>query len=335
MRSPRHCFTLHRPGRQAFSLVEMLVVLAIMLLVMSILAMAYDAALRAMRIARGLAIGSTDLGNFERELRFLLRQRHFEGDLRVSEIDSSDPSRQPKEGFFAVIEGNQPIGEIDVDDGLNFTVRLIGNSPGDFFETLAPPGFASSSPTGYPESRYQQGDTYRSQWAEIAIFLSGQPDGEDPSKQAATVPTDHPAHPDNGGPAARLYRLHIRKLLLFPSHFAKGPQDFDPPPAVSSNPQQYDFSVGAGGQVNKPTDVATDKKNRFWPPQPLPGNRQGEDVILTNVVSFDVKVIQNGAVNDSSYDSSANQPLQGIWIRIRVFEPKTQQMRDIVINESL
>jgi hypothetical protein len=34
-------------------------------------------------------------------------------------------------------------------------------------------------------------------------------------------------------------------------------------------------------------------------------------------------------------DSTSNQPLQGIWIRIRIFNPKTQQMRDLVIVEAL
>ncbi len=439
--------------RSAFSLVEMLVVLALSLLIFMLTAMAFNMASRAMRVHRAYAEDSTDLGNFERQLRFLLRQRHFESDLRVSEIDPNDPNRQPKAGFFAVIEGGpeplppgvtSPPEGIYVKDGLNFTVRLVGNSPTDFFETslVQPPNWTASRqsgfnftglqpPTwlqlygGYPESRYQPLATsptgnystvFRSQWAEIAIFLSRQPDPDDPTKRAATVPIDHPAHPDyspspSNPPAARLYRLHLRKLLLLPSHFAKGQQNFDitpgapgagtpgivvhtlQPPQPWGNdpwgrpnpvyyPDAFDLSVRRNippGQpyeewlVNTPVDVMN-SSNRFynsslfragrpwepneyadnpttptkyegdWPPG-WPGplsyysGRQGEDVILQNVVSFDVKLIliQGGSVNvnDGGYDSTSNKPLQGIWIRIRIFNPKTQQMRDLVIVEAL
>jgi type II secretory pathway pseudopilin PulG len=417
--------------RSAFSLVEMLVVLALSLLIFMLTAMAFNMASRAMRVHRAYAEDSTDLGNFERQLRFLLRQRHFESDLRVSEIDPNDPNRQPKAGFFAVIEGGpeeplppgvtSPPEGIYVKDGLNFTVRLVGNSPTDFFETslVQPPNWTASRrsgfnftglqpPTwlqsygGYPESRYQPLATsptgnystvFRSQWAEIAIFLSRQPDPDDPTKRAATVPIDHPAHPDSPSPsnppAARLYRLHLRKLLLLPSHFAKGQQNFDVTPAIVVHtlqprqpwgpgypyyyPDAFDLSVRRNppppGQpyeewlVNTPVDVVN-PSNRFynsnlfragrpWEPNEYPNDwppgwpgplsyysgRQGEDVILQNVISFDVKLIliQGGSVNvnDGGYDSTSNQPLQGIWIRIRIFNPKTQQMRDLVIVEAL
>jgi prepilin-type N-terminal cleavage/methylation domain-containing protein len=431
-------------ARRGFSLVEMLVVLAITALVLSLLATAYVMELRGIRSAKGLLEMDNDLRAAEQQIRFLLRQRHFESDLRVSEIDPNDPNRQPKAGFFAVIEGgperlppgvtSQP--EIYVKDGLNFTVRLVGNSPTDFFETslVQPPNWTASRqsgfnfaglqpPTwlqlngGYPESRYQPlatsptgnySNVFRSQWAEIAIFLSRQPDPDDPTKRAATVPIDHPAHPDyspspSNPPAARLYRLHLRKLLLLPSHFAKGQQNFDVTPAIVVHtlqppqpwgndpwgrpnpiyyPDAFDLSVRREtppGQpyeewlVNTPVDVMN-SSNRFynpslfragrpwepneyadnpttptkyegdWPPG-WPGplsyysGRQGEDVILQNVVSFDVKLIliQGGSVNvnDGGYDSTSNQPLQGIWIRIRIFNPKTQQMRDLVIVEAL
>jgi hypothetical protein len=223
-----------------------------------------------------------------------------------------------------------------------------------------------------PESRYQSGNVFRSQWAEIAIFLSRQPDPDDPTKRAATVPIDHPAHPDSPSPsnppAARLYRLHLRKLLLLPSHFAKGQQNFDVTPAIVVHtlqppqpwgndpwgqpnpvyyPDAFDLSVRRNivtppppGQpyeewlVNTPVDVMN-SSNRFynsslfragrpwepneyadnpttptkyegdWPPG-WPGplsyysGRQGEDVILQNVISFDVKLIQGGSVFDLS-----------------------------------
>jgi hypothetical protein len=46
-------------------------------------------------------------------------------------------------------------------------------------------------------------------------------------------------------------------------------------------------------------------------------------------------ILPGGAVGDGNYDSTSNQPISGIWIRIRVFDPKTQQLRDLVIVEAL
>ncbi|MCS7015391.1 MAG: hypothetical protein NZM42_04630 [Gemmatales bacterium] len=387
--------------------------MAIMLMAMSILAMAYHSASLAMRVARGSANLGVEAGNFERQLRRLLRQHHFEGSLRVSQIDPTSPERQPTAGYFAVIEGNTSPSEIDTDDGLVFTVRLTGNGPGDFFETSlnrpatwSPPSgiFTSDlSPTvfpladfggntylGFPESRYQLGGTYRSQWAEIAVFLSRQPDPAVPNqnRRAATVSYDHAAHPDppTNGAAARLYRLHIRRLLLAPSHFAKGPGDFDPTPRMVVHrfqppqtnrpyyyPDAFDLSLRRevttfpqpGGQpteewvLNTARDVR-DPNNRFYNPNlyfaPRPwetsdlandfapgwpgplsarSGRQGSDLILNHVVSFDVKLITGQGVMDANYDSTSGQPLLGLWIRLRLYNPKTDQMRDIVILESL
>lgn len=397
------CFWTRRRTARAFSLVELLVVMALTMMILGILAMAYDGASRAMRLSQGLRQIGTDLNDVERQLRGLLRQRHFEGDLKVSEINNNDPDRQPQEGFFAVSEGAPPAGEIDWDDVLNFTVRLVGNEPGAFFETsLTPPSGWQPPPSlsvvnspnlttslgqaGFPESRYQTAG-YRSQWAEIVVFLSRQPDPGAPNGRAATVSLDHPAHPDppNNGPAARLYRLHLRKLLLAPSHFAKGAGDFDltgrilvhefrPPqtPPLSYYPEAYDLSLrrelpppppgmppSEQWVLNTPRDVRN-PANRFfspgnygaprpwdpsslsndWPsgcPGPLSSlsGRQGSDIVLNNVVSFDVKLIRGGGILDGSYDSTSNQPLLGIWIRIRIFNPKTQQMRDCVILEAL
>ncbi|MCS7168627.1 MAG: prepilin-type N-terminal cleavage/methylation domain-containing protein [Gemmatales bacterium] len=399
--------------RKAFSLIEMLVVLAILLLIMSILALAYHSATWAMRVARGWANLGAEGSGIERQLRFLLRQHHFEGSLRVSQIDPQNVDRRALAGYFAVYEGNTSPSEIDVDDVLAFTVRLTGNSPGDFFETSLqsppqgwslPPNLftANLSPTplplvslpdlppglGFPESRYQLGNTYRSQWAEVVIFLSRQHDPENPTRRAATVAYDHAAHPDppTNGPAARLYRLHIRRFLLAPSHFAKGPHDFDPTgrivvhrfqPPQNTRPYYYpdafDLSLRRevttfpqpGGQpteewvlntardVRDPANRCFNRSSYFaprpWesnelpndfppgPPGPLTARsgRLGSDLVLQNVVSFDVKLVTPGGLVDANYDSASDTPLPGLWIRLRIYNPRTDQMRDLVILEAL
>jgi hypothetical protein len=66
----------------------------------------------------------------------------------------------------------------------------------------------------------------------------------------------------------------------------------------------------------------------------------GRDILVSNVVSFDIRLFFSGSstAQDSSWDDSlggSSPAPSGLEIRIRVFNPKTQQMRDIVIVESL
>jgi hypothetical protein len=129
-----------------------------------------------------------------------------------------------------------------------------------------------------------------------------------------------------------------------------------PVDVMNSSNRFYNPSLFRAGRPWEPNEYADNpttptKYEGDWPPG-WPGplsyysGRQGEDVILQNVVSFDVKLIQGGRVFELSnpppappypavFDSTSNQPLQGIWIRIRIFNPKTQQMRDLVIVEAL
>jgi prepilin-type N-terminal cleavage/methylation domain-containing protein len=89
--------------------------------------------------------------------------------------------------------------------------------------------------------------------------------------------------------------------------------------------------------------------NRFWnvvgAVKTLQGARVGEDVILTNVIAFDVRTFSTGssAYVDQSFNTNyvvntppppGGQPLRGLQVRIRCLEPSTRQVRQVTVVHS-
>src|SRR5262249_56971465 len=109
--------------------------------------------------------------------------------------------------------------------GLHFTVKLRGNSRGEFFRAEVPAG---SPLLALPlaDSRFQDGPTtFCSPWAEVALFLKDS--GEitrDPQNTNADVrftanPTPTPPNPPTPLPwARRLYTLHMRVKAAVPDN---------------------------------------------------------------------------------------------------------------------
>jgi prepilin-type N-terminal cleavage/methylation domain-containing protein len=345
-------------ARRGFSLVEMLVVLAITALVLSLLASAYVMELRAIRSAKGLIEMDEQLTAAERQIRYYLRLPHFEGNRRVSEIGSS---WTPSEGYFEVSGGSS---DPATSDWMRFTVRLPANRPNEWFATGVPvtntAGEAYHPLTGVPLYKYPTSPVpppatppspplYLAQWLEVAFFLSQQMDPDDPTNkvQMATVPLDHPGY----GNAAKLYRLHLRKAALVPrrlSYPGKQPIDIE----TDINNGRLDFSVPVTPSPYELSTFPTPTPPNYRPNttqsvQSDPSKRlatqpsgDGRDILVSNVVSFDIRLFFSGSstAQDSSWDDSlggSSPAPSGLEIRIRVFNPKTQQMRDIVIVESL
>jgi len=73
----------------------------------------------------------------------------------------------------------------------------------------------------------------------------------------------------------------------------------------------------------------------------LTGNREGEDVILGNVIAFDVRIAEGGQPPgaqpvDKSFETRENgdpdaPPLRGIEVRIRCVEPSSNQIREFKV----
>ena len=112
-------------------------------------------------------------------LRRDLQADHFEGKRRLSSATFWNLG-PPREGFFRVWQGGQAVPEGNDGDGLpstratdhmlHFTVKLRGNDWQNFLSSKVPTGLPLLG-LGRADSRYQDGDTFNSQWYEVAYFL--------------------------------------------------------------------------------------------------------------------------------------------------------------------
>jgi type II secretory pathway pseudopilin PulG len=188
--------------RNGFTIVELLVAMALIMFIMAILSTAFVTATTTFRNLK--AIG--DMANKLRSVTTLLQRDlgadHFEGKKRLSDPNfwSNGP---PSQGYFRFWQGspatlagpNNFIEGTDldgiasyrsVDHMLAFTVKLRGDQMGDFM-TAGPhgggvvlgnvlfPGTAVPA-FGPTEARYQLPNTYSFQWAEVAWYLQAQID---------------------------------------------------------------------------------------------------------------------------------------------------------------
>ena len=244
-----------RAARPGFSLSELLVASAIALVVMGGVA----TLLGVFSGALSKSQGTLDLTSRMRTAAWQLRQ-----DLAGVTLDVV-PGVNPEadEGYFSIIEGakrdsnaaaNTSNLEADTDDVLQFTTRAI---PGPF------------------AARYNA-DTIEAPCAEVGWWL-----------QAAANQTV---------PGVTLYEL-CRRQLLVASYVGKTP--FDPAnslsgAAVASAQQFYDISLRteAGRLVPNTLGDLGRRESRFVYSTASLRNtvRDGEDVVLSNVISFDVRV---------------------------------------------
>src|SRR5262245_45125349 len=181
--------------RTGFTLVEMLVSVALVLFIMVILTEAFGKGLESFRTLKAIGDMEARLRAAASILRRDLAADHFEGRRRLS-----DPSGRwnamglPREGFFRHhMRPNTPpwddVGEGQDSDGigygrsrrsiLHFSVKLRGNNRDQFFTARIPANspLFSARTTFFgqaPDARFQDsGPVYSSQWAEVAYWLDG------------------------------------------------------------------------------------------------------------------------------------------------------------------
>ncbi len=328
--------------RQGFTLVELLVSMALIIFIMAILSGAFQAALGTFRNLKAQGDLAEKLRATTQILQRDLAADHFEGTRRLS-----DPTfwnnGPPQQGFFQIYQGSAGIPEgLDpsnigsyrsIDHRLAFTVKLRGNDMGDFFSASAagsgnvwiPPVPPATTPTpvvpqlpgglgigaitafGPPESRYQPlpgvaGVTgYNYQWAAVAWFLqpqinptTGQPDttAPDPATGASPVP---------------LYTLYRRQCLLVPDNnlvtLSTTPVGGVPSSLISNFLEMSclpDPNTGTMIFFNNPADITmpSNRSTSGWGGlpiyTPIPQTSPllfGSDIVLNDVVSFDVRVL--------------------------------------------
>lgn len=370
--------------RSAFTLVEMLVSLALTVFIMVILAEAFKTGLETFRQLKAIGDMDQNLRAAATIIRRDLKADHFEGMRRLSDTSFFAPSLErgpPEMGFFRIVQGAAAASDAEGQDldtivsrrrtthRLHFTVKLRGNRKEEYFYARVPVGSPLLT-LGQPDSRFQEAGVYASQWAEVAYFLA--------------VPPGNPTA--EGTPLFALYR---RQRLLVPENDAlnwgnvrvdikelgdysqiscmqhqkepgliyfNGPHDVTiPERRFGMNP-----TPGSRGLLPNPAVVPPALPSYTIQPvyeplkDPMTGALTGDDLLLANVLSFDVQILTSttgtfsditlfdtwSRRQDDSYDySTAAIPSQlrifAIQITLRVWDTKTRQSRQVTIVQEL
>lgn len=223
--------------RHGFTLVELLVSMALIIFIMAILSQAFVAALGTFRNLKAQGDMAEKLRSVTQMLEHDLAADHFDGSRRLS-----DPTfwqnGPPQQGFFRIWQGSNPPASLNdfvegydpsgigsyrsTDHYLAFTVKLRGNNMGNFMSASAAGSGAGGNllmsaiqTFGPPEARYQatSGGAYNFQWGEVAWFLQPQVNPTTLT-QDATI-----ADPVAGTPTGLpLFTLYRRLRLLVPDN---------------------------------------------------------------------------------------------------------------------
>jgi prepilin-type N-terminal cleavage/methylation domain-containing protein len=359
--------------RSAFTLVEVLVAMALILFIMTILAAAFGSATQAVSDFKAAGDLAQRLRVAANVLKRDVEQDHFtdgpQVSPRLSDYQSNTvnfwsrlTSATPPTGFFRIYEGaippNQlPLGSppqgsfdegIDLDGfhsfrttrtALHYTIALHGTRRSDFLSASVQPNTslttAQNPPTAMdlllkpPDTRYQDTqNTYNSQYAEVAVFL-------------ARIPSYDTTDGTNGLAPMPLYALYRRQFLAVPNTWAAVPpisNDQLTNLEMSTVPTAGELPATSPLTFNSMQDL-TQPVKRFWmqrgavlqgayQPVPVPVNPappppslpypapqtgfdptdliryenmgesnngfQNADLLLSDVVSFDVRVLVQG-----------------------------------------
>jgi prepilin-type N-terminal cleavage/methylation domain-containing protein len=290
----------YRPARRsAFTLIEMLVSLAITLIMMG-------AVVTLFGVVTDSVSGSRSLLEISDKLR--ATRNRLQADLQGATATMKPPLRPENgEGYLEVIEGQ----DWDGNNKFNNTAPPINTLFGDTDDAL----MLTVRSRGEPFVGMFNGITAESQVAEVVYFL-----GRSGTEAIIDATANDPV---TGNPPLRLFTLYRRALLVLPQA---------PVPAVTATfYNSYDVSARydstAGTLFFNSLGDLTKRENRFahlgsvyptpfpfvvssnpTPPPSYPltsgatlspfnaaSGRLGDDIIMTNVLSFDVQVYDPGA----------------------------------------
>ncbi len=315
--------------RQGFTLVEMLVAMALTIFLMLIVSQCFVTSMQAFRDLKGAGDLQAGLRTAANIMRRDLAADHFEGKKRLSDPSlwsfnptTTVPQGPPREGFFSLYQNSSPqaaLGSfLEATDGdgtkswrstmdpsaqpyppisnqiLHFTVKLRGNQQPSFFSAkIGAPSILST--LGSPDGRFQlprESQTYNSPWAEVAYFLypSGQKANGTPLfalyRRQRVIVANQPAGMST--PAGAVTQASaIADALNWDGNFVMS--------AFLADTVYSQISCWPNGTrlyFNSPADltVPTRRFARSLPAVYKPLGT-GDDLLLSNVVSFDVKVL--------------------------------------------
>jgi prepilin-type N-terminal cleavage/methylation domain-containing protein len=289
-----------------------------------------------------------------------------------------------REGFFHIRQGSASTLEgtglpdgmpsyLAVNHVLHFTVKLRGNSRDKVFMVYTPQytnaaGNAANSPLTSGQTEFfnqnveaifrDNGTTFSSHWAEVAYYLvktgttdfPGNPNG--PSGmglyalyrfQGAVTPKNtyingYPDNPNNATPAGTpLPQAPQPNFMPYASWIPhpdpnKGGMFFSCPSSLA-HPSARALDTSGVGTTSYPV-------RRAVAGQPPPDSA----LLLTNVVSFNVQVLLNGATDFSDLPASqfdtantafAAMRIMAIKVGMRVWDLKSQQTRQLTVIQDM
>jgi type II secretory pathway pseudopilin PulG len=326
--------------RQGFTIVELLVAMALIIFIMAILSNAFIQATNTFRNLKAVGDMAERLRAATQSLQRDLADDHFEGKKRLS-----DPNfwlnGPPSQGYFRIWQGSAStivtegldtsgIGSYrSIDHALAFTIRRRGDQLSDFLSAGGGMAALSLTPTGVSpyffgpaEARYQTNAAYNYQWGEVAWFLQPQIDPQTGVQDVAVDQTGLLT-------PTPLYTLFRRQRLLVPDNTAiPGPV---PATQMSQFLETSCWNNGGNIYFNGPIDTTVPAR-RFgmlraspagipnvpgyptsmnpYPNVGYPSISQqltalgqsnpalnGSDIQLTDVISFDVRILTPRVTN--------------------------------------
>lgn len=360
------------PARRAgFTLVELMVSAAVSVIIMAILATVFQSGIDTMRDMRSVGGLQDQLRSATEMIRRDLQAPHFVpatgaaaaySGPRLSDqkLNAGSAWKPPVGGFFHIESdaswGKQEGGVPDQDQLystrstnsnflIHFTSILAGDRPQNMYAAATSSNVTINSPA-----------------AEVAYFLD---------------PTNNPTSATSGG-TATLYQLFRRQRLVAranadkPSLQSTGlsaldrayvamPASIPPFNALSLNDlagAQTSFADSRLGGLNSANRTAGDQNV-----SPLQGSRAGDDVLLSNVISFEIKANWDGDPPPSSFSGNTDYPfdylstagkntfdtgwnndpataplkirVKAIQIKLRIYDPQTKVTRQVTIVQDM
>ena len=346
--------------RRGFTLVELLVAAALSILIMAIMATAFQTGLSTLSTLKSLGDMAERLKTAETMLRTDLDAEHFTtvgnqvgtagddspGPLRVSDLRYHDPvpSRPPIGGYFNIFQGGPSIAEGNDADGLlssradggsnhriSMTVKRPSRTPDQLFRAQVPgPGPGTDADILIPVMNFtdvtNSPTTANSRWARVDWFL-------DTTRPAVL----------NG---VQTWPL-IRRVL---------PIIENPNATVTlSAASREAVGMTASNQVYNMRTIAPSAGRPFGARIPDADARVGDDIVITNVTSFEVRPLYSVPAAGVAYGSidgifadlpggpnaqfDTGSPALGnnsirviaVQIKIRVYDPKNKLSRQTTL----